>query len=134
MTTSAQDARTRTPRLVLAILVIGIIATPVLAFPYVLLDRSASRIDVQTDLAWALLVVHVPTAAAALLLGALQLVPRIRADRRRHRIIGRTFLADHRPAGRAVGHPPVANPAGGRTVLMLLGVRGGRPGPSRRPR
>ena len=93
MTTSAQDARTRTPRLVLAILVIGIVATPVLAFPYVLLDRAASRIDVQTDLAWVLLVVHVPSAAAAMILGALQLVPRIRADRRRHRIIGRTFLA-----------------------------------------
>ena len=92
MTTSAQDARTRTPRLVLAILVIGIVATPVLAFPYVLLDRAASRIDVQTDLAWVLLVVHVPSAAAAMILGALQLVPRIRADRRRHRIIGRTFL------------------------------------------
>jgi uncharacterized membrane protein len=92
MTTSAQDARTRTPRLVVAILVIGIIATPVLAFPYVLLDRAASRIDVQTDLAWVLLVVHVPTAAAAMLLGALQLVPRVRANRRRHRLIGRTFL------------------------------------------
>jgi uncharacterized membrane protein len=37
-------------------------------------------------------VVHVPTAATAMILGALQLVPRIRADRRRHRIIGRTFL------------------------------------------
>jgi uncharacterized membrane protein len=92
MTTSAQDARTRTPRLVVAILVIGIIATPVLAFPYVLLDRAASRIDVQTDLAWVLLVIHVPTAAAAMILGALQLVPRIRARRSRHRAIGRTFL------------------------------------------
>ena len=57
MTTSpAQDARSRTPRLVLAILVIAVIATPVLAFPYVLLDRAASRIDVQTDAAWVLLV------------------------------------------------------------------------------
>ncbi|MFZ2014168.1 MAG: DUF2306 domain-containing protein [Nocardioides sp.] len=64
-----------------------------LVSPYVLLDRAASRIDVQTDVAWVLLVVHVPTAAAAMILGALQLVPRIRADRRRHRIIGRTFLA-----------------------------------------
>jgi uncharacterized membrane protein len=93
MTTSAQDARTRTPRLVVAILVVAVVATPVLVYPYVLLDRAASRIDVQTDLAWVLLVVHVPTAAAAMLLGALQLVPRIRANRRRHRIIGRTFLA-----------------------------------------
>jgi uncharacterized membrane protein YozB (DUF420 family) len=92
MTVSAQDTRTRTPKLVIAILVVGILATPVLAFPYVLLDRTASRIDVTTDLAWVLLVVHVPSAAAAMILGALQLVPRIRAHRRRHRIIGRTFL------------------------------------------
>jgi uncharacterized membrane protein YozB (DUF420 family) len=91
-TTPAQDSRTRTPRLVLTILVIGVLAAPVLSFPYVLLDRTASRIDVQTDAAWALLVIHVPTAAAAMLLGPLQLVPRIRANRRRHRIIGRTFL------------------------------------------
>lgn len=92
MTVSAQDTRTRTPRLVVAILVVGILAVPVLAFPYVLLDRAASRIDVQTDAAWVLLVTHVVTASTAMILGALQLVPRIRANRRRHRIIGRTFL------------------------------------------
>src|SRR3954464_15259322 len=91
-TTRPDDTRSRTPRLVLAILAIAVVATPVLAYPYVLLDRAASRIDVQTDLAWALLVVHVPTAATAMLLGALQLVPRVRANRRRHRIIGRAFL------------------------------------------
>ncbi len=92
MTTSVSDSRLRTPRLVVAILVIAVVATPVLAFPYVLLDRAASRIDVQTDAAWVLLVIHVPCAAAAMLLGGLQLVPRIRANRRRHRLIGRTFL------------------------------------------
>jgi uncharacterized membrane protein YozB (DUF420 family) len=83
---------TRTPRLVTAILLVAVVATPVLAFPYVLLDRSASRIDVTTDLAWVALVVHVPCAAIAMVLGALQLVPRIRARRRVHRTIGRTFL------------------------------------------
>jgi uncharacterized membrane protein len=93
VTTTAQDTRTRTPRLVVAILVVGIVAVPVLAFPYVLLDRAASRIDVTTDVAWVLLVSHVVTASTAMILGALQLVPRIRANRRRHRIIGRTFLA-----------------------------------------
>ena len=76
----------------LAILAIAVVATPVLAFPYVMLDRAASRIDVQTDAAWVLLVIHVPCAATAMILGALQFVPRIRANRRRHRIIGRTFL------------------------------------------
>jgi uncharacterized membrane protein len=91
-TTAAREARSRTPRLVLAILAIAVVATPVLAFPYVLLDRAASRIDVQTDAAWVLLVIHVPCAATAMILGALQFVPRIRANRRRHRIIGRTFL------------------------------------------
>lgn len=92
MTTSVSDSRLRTPRLVVAILLIAVVATPVLAFPYVLLDRAASRIDVQTDPAWVLLVIHVPCAATAMLLGGLQLVPRIRANRRRHRLIGRTFL------------------------------------------
>src|SRR4051794_8661678 len=90
--TPTSDRAARTPRLVLVILAIAVVATPVLAFPYVLLDRAASRIDVQTDAAWVLLVVHVPCAAAAMILGALQFVPRIRADRRRHRIIGRSFL------------------------------------------
>jgi uncharacterized membrane protein len=92
VTTTVSASRTRTPKLVLAILVIALVATPVLAFPYVLLDRAASRIDVQTDAAWVLLVIHVPVAATAMILGALQFVPRIRANRRRHRIIGRTFL------------------------------------------
>jgi uncharacterized membrane protein len=94
MTTSlgSRSTAARTPRLVVAILVVAMVATPVLAFPYVLLDRSASRIDVQTDLAWILLVVHVPCAATAMILGALQLVPRIRARRPVHRAIGRTFL------------------------------------------
>src|SRR5689334_14700641 len=90
--TPADDARRRTPRLVLAILVVAVVATPVLAYPYLSLDRAASRIDVQTQAAWVLLVVHVPVAAAAMILGALQFVPRVRADRRRHRAIGRTFL------------------------------------------
>jgi uncharacterized membrane protein len=106
MTTRApDDVRSRTPRLVLAILVVALVATPVLAFPYVLLDRAASRIDVQTDLARVLLVIHVPTAAGAMILGALQLVPRIRARRSRHRAIGRTFLGLGTVAFVATGIP-----------------------------
>jgi hypothetical protein len=92
MSTRLGTSPLRTPRLVVAILVAAVVATPVLAFPYVLLDRSASRIDVQTDVAWWALVVHVPCAATAMLLGALQFVPRIRARRRVHRTIGRFFL------------------------------------------
>ena len=43
--TDRSRIRSRTPRLVVAILVVAVVATPVLAFPYVLLDRSGSRID-----------------------------------------------------------------------------------------
>jgi hypothetical protein len=88
----SERTRLRTARLVVAILVVALVATPVLAFPYVLLHRDASRIDVRTDLAWVLLMVHVSSAALAMILGALQLVPRIQARRRVHRRIGRTFL------------------------------------------
>jgi hypothetical protein len=91
-TAPSERTRLRTPRLVLAILTSALVATPVLAFPYVLLDRDASRIDVQTDLAWVVLVIHVPAASLAMILGALQFVPRIRARRQVHRAIGRTFL------------------------------------------
>jgi uncharacterized membrane protein YozB (DUF420 family) len=90
--TRPREATTRTPRLVVAILVVALIATPVLTFPYVLLDRDASRIAVQTDLAWVALVIHVPVAALAMIVGALQFFARIRARRQVHRAIGRTFL------------------------------------------
>jgi uncharacterized membrane protein len=122
MTTRApDDVRSRTPRLVLAILAIAVVATPVLAFPYVLLDRAASRIDVQTDAAWVLLVIHVPVAAAAMILGALQFVPRIRANRRRHRFIGRTFLVLGTVAFALTGIPlAVTTPDGDLTRFGVL--------------
>jgi uncharacterized membrane protein len=121
MTTSVSDSRHRTPRLVVAILVIAVVATPVLAFPYVLLDRAASRIDVQTDAAWVLLVIHVPCAAAAMILGALQFVPRIRANRRRHRIIGRTFLGLGTVAFALTGIPlAITTPDGNLTRFAVL--------------
>ncbi len=121
MTTSAQGTRTRTPKLVVAILAIAVVATPVLAFPYVLLDRAASRIDVQTDAAWVLLVVHVPCAAAAMIVGALQFVPRIRANRRRHRMIGRTFLGLGTVAFALTGIPlAITTPDGNLTRFGVL--------------
>ena len=92
MSTTSSDP-SRTPRLVLAILVVAVVATPVLAYPYVLVDRGASRIQGQSDLMWPFLVVHVPLAATTMILGALQLVPRVRAHRAVHRRIGRVFLA-----------------------------------------
>jgi uncharacterized membrane protein len=121
MTTTRVDQARRTPRLVLAILVIAVVATPVLAFPYVLLDRAASRIDVQTDAAWALLVIHVPTAAAAMILGALQFVPRVRANLARHRAIGRTFLAFGTVAFAVTGIPlALTTPDGNLTRFGVL--------------
>jgi uncharacterized membrane protein len=83
--------RPRTPRLVAAIAVVAAVAIPVLLFPYLTLDAGRSRIPV-TGLHYATLVVHVLTAATALLLGVLQLVPRLRARRALHRRLGRAFL------------------------------------------
>jgi uncharacterized membrane protein len=85
------QVRARTPRLVLAMAVVAAVAIPVLLFPYLSLDPGRSRIPV-TGLHYATLVVHVLTAATALVLGVLQLVPRIRARRVVHRRLGRAFL------------------------------------------
>lgn len=64
----------------------------VLVSPYVLLDIGASRLDVGGGAHYYLLVGHVFTAFVALVLGPLQFVPAIRARRRVHRAIGRTYL------------------------------------------
>jgi hypothetical protein len=81
----------RTPRLVIAVLAVAVLASPVLLAPYLTLDPDHSRIDVE-GLHFAVLVLHVTTASTAIVLGGLQLVPRIRARRHVHRRIGRTFL------------------------------------------
>jgi uncharacterized membrane protein len=86
----ARETR-RTPRLVIAMAVVAVVAIPVLLFPYLTLDPARSRIPV-TALHYGALVVHVTSAATALLLGVLQLVPRIRARHALHRRLGRTFL------------------------------------------
>lgn len=85
-----RDVR-RTPRIVVAMATIAVVAVPVLLFPYLSLDPSRSRIPV-TGVHYAALVVHVSTASLALLLGVLQLVPRVRARRDVHRRVGRAFL------------------------------------------
>lgn len=63
-----------------------------LAYPYLSLDVDDSRIAVGDYPHFAVLVAHVFTAAVALVLGALQFVPRIRARRRVHRTLGRIYL------------------------------------------
>ena len=92
VTEKLSKVRPRTPRLVVLMAVVAVIAVPVLLFPYLSLDPDRSRISVTTDLHYVGLVVHVFTAATALLLGVLQLVPRVRARRVLHRRLGRAFL------------------------------------------
>lgn len=88
------------------LLVVAIGFGAVLAYPYVGLDAASSRIEVHGS-HYALLVVHVFTATVALVLGPLQFVPRVRARRRVHRTLGRTYLlAGVLPA--AVSAVPVA--------------------------
>ncbi|GAA1491532.1 DUF2306 domain-containing protein [Brachybacterium sacelli] len=74
------------------LLVVAIGFSVGLAFPYLGLDRADSRLEVQAAVEYALLVVHIATAALALVLGPLQFIPRIRRRRRIHRTIGRAYL------------------------------------------
>src|SRR3954469_18278504 len=79
-------------RLAWAALVVAVVVTAVLVAPYLGLDIRASRLSVSGELHYGLLVAHIFTAAVALVLGPLQFVPAIRARRRVHRRIGRTYL------------------------------------------
>jgi uncharacterized membrane protein len=73
-------------------LAVAVVVAGVLVAPYLGLDIRASRLSVSGELHYALLVAHIFTAAVALVLGPLQFVPAIRARRRWHRRIGRTYL------------------------------------------
>lgn len=75
-----------------ALFVVAVVATVAMVFPYVLLDVGSSRIETTGEMHYALLVVHIFSASVALVLGPLQLVPRLRAHRRVHRLIGRCYL------------------------------------------
>jgi uncharacterized membrane protein len=86
------DLQVLRPRRVWLMLLVAVVAGVVLAAPYVLLDVGSSRVEVDGGLHYALLVAHVVTATVALVLGPLQFVPAIRARRRRHRLVGRTYL------------------------------------------
>ncbi|MEU4222072.1 DUF2306 domain-containing protein [Actinoplanes sp. NPDC026623] len=59
-----------------------------LAFPYLSLDVGRSRLDVPGGLHYAILVVHVFTAAVALVLGPVQFLRRVRI----HGVLGRVYL------------------------------------------
>jgi uncharacterized membrane protein len=85
----AQDARTPWPVRLLGLA--AVVAVVALVPPYLIPGRETlvAREGAVLD---ALLVTHVTTAGAAILVGTLQLVPRIRARRTVHRRIGRAFL------------------------------------------
>jgi uncharacterized membrane protein len=70
---------------------VAVVVDVVLVYPYLGLDSADSRIDFSGG-RYAVLVVHIFTAAVALVLGPLQFVPKIRARRKTHRAIGRTYL------------------------------------------
>jgi uncharacterized membrane protein YozB (DUF420 family) len=113
--------RLRTPRLVAFMTVAAVVAIPVLLFPYLTLDPSRSRIPVTSELHYGVLVVHVVTAATALLLGVLQLVPRVRARRVVHRRLGRAFLLVGAVAFGLTGIPlALATPNGNVTRYGIL--------------
>ncbi len=81
---------------------VALVVAIVLVLPYLGFDRRSSRLAVSGELHYTLLVVHVLTAAIALVLGPLQFVPAVRARRRWHRRIGRAYLlAGVVPAGLA---------------------------------
>jgi uncharacterized membrane protein len=79
-------------RKVWLLLVVAIIFSLVLIYPYLSLDIDNSRLDVRDSLHYAVLVVHIFTATVALALGPLQFIPRVRAHRRLHRTLGRIYL------------------------------------------
>ncbi|MEU8242291.1 DUF2306 domain-containing protein [Actinoplanes missouriensis] len=79
-------------RAVWAMLVAAVVAGPALIYPYLTLDAADSRLEVSAGVHYAVLVAHIFTAAVALVLGPLQFVPRVRARRRLHRLLGRTYL------------------------------------------
>jgi uncharacterized membrane protein len=86
------DVQVLRPRRVWLMLLVAVVAGAVMAAPYVLLDVGSSRVEVEGGLHYGLLVTHIFTATVALVLGPLQFVPAIRAHRRWHRRIGRTYL------------------------------------------
>ncbi|GIH66524.1 hypothetical protein Msi02_73410 [Microbispora siamensis] len=74
------------------VLIVAVIATSVLVYPYLGLDVDDSRLDVRDSLHYYVLVGHIGTAAVALVLGSLQFMPAVRARRRIHRTLGRAYL------------------------------------------
>ncbi|SDZ36785.1 Uncharacterized membrane protein [Saccharopolyspora shandongensis] len=97
---TAKSGARRSARRGWLLLTTAVVGGTALALPYVLLDVDASRIQVRGEAHWILLLVHIFTAAVALVLGPLQFIPALRARRRLHRAVGRAYLlAGVLPAG-----------------------------------
>lgn len=80
--------------------IVAIAFSLVLAYSYLGLDIDNRRLDVRDGLHYSVLVVHIFTAAVALVLGPLQFMPKVRAHKRIHRTLGRVYLL---AGGSAVG-------------------------------
>ncbi len=75
------------------LLVVAVVFSLVLIYPYLGLDISSSRIDAHgSQLHYGVLVAHICTATVALLLGSLQFIPKVRAHKPLHRALGRVYL------------------------------------------
>jgi uncharacterized membrane protein len=117
---SAPASQWLRPRRVWLMLAAAVVGGTALVMPYLLLDVDMSRIAVRNELHWTVLLVHIFTAAIALFLGPLQFVPSLRARRRMHRAIGRTYLlAGVLPSGLA-GIPVALLADNGITRIGLL--------------
>ena len=91
MTAGPAAATPRKARKTWLMFIVATVVGAVLVSPYLLLDVSDSRLDVNGHAHYAVLVAHVFTAFIALVLGPLQLIPTIRRRRQIHRTIGRLY-------------------------------------------
>jgi hypothetical protein len=92
MTAGPADATPRKARKIWLMFIVATVFAAVLISPYLLLNINNSRLDVNGETHYALLVTHIFSAAIALVLGPLQFIPAIRARRPVHRTIGRLYL------------------------------------------
>jgi uncharacterized membrane protein len=92
MTAGPAAATPRKARKIWLMFIVATVFGAVLVSPYLLLDINNSRLDVNGEAHYALLVAHIFTALIALVLGPLQFIPAIRTRRQIHRTIGRLYL------------------------------------------
>lgn len=72
--------------------IVAVIFGLVLSYPYTSLDAADSRLEVRGGTSYAVLVVHIFTAAVALVTGPAQFIAAVRTRRGLHRTLGRVYL------------------------------------------